>query len=134
PIILEVNSPFALEQRRDKDIRAFALARWAERAICNSASKVIVVSSPLRRMMIEAGVQPDKIVVMPNGVNLDHFRHGAQQTELRKSIGVGDRTVIGFAGWFRNWHGLELLLGAFEESQLRQQGAVVLLIGDGPAM
>jgi glycosyltransferase involved in cell wall biosynthesis len=41
--------------------------------------------------------------------------------------------AIGFVGWFRRWHGLELLLEAFLESGLWRGQAVLLLVGDGPA-
>ncbi len=133
PIILEVNSPLALEQRRENDIRAYRLAQWAEHAICNSATKVVAVSSPLRRILMEFGVAAHKIVVMPNGVNPGHFRH-KDEAELRHSLRLDGKTVIGFIGWFRRWHGLELLLEAFHRSGLVQRNAVLLLVGDGPAM
>jgi glycosyltransferase involved in cell wall biosynthesis len=42
--------------------------------------------------------------------------------------------VIGFVGWFRNWHGLDLLLKAFQQSGIRHRGVSLLLIGDGPEM
>src|SRR5579883_2839492 len=45
PLILEVNSPFALEQERDRDIRFTGFARWSERVVANLASHVIVVST-----------------------------------------------------------------------------------------
>ena len=134
PLVLEVNSPFALEQQRDRDIRAFRLATWTERAICNSAKIVIVVSTPLCRIMIDAGVDPAKIVIMPNGVNLAHFQAQVDSRSLRRSLGLENRTVIGFIGWFRKWHGLRLLLQAFRDQGLAGDAAAVLLIGDGPEM
>jgi len=134
PLILEVNSPFALEQSRDKDIRLVRLAAWSERVICNLATQVIVVSTPLRRIMIDSGVLPSRVTVMANGVALDRFRPQTASPELRKSLGVDQTVVIGFIGWFRKWHGLELLLEAFHQSGLAGRGAKVMLIGDGQAM
>jgi glycosyltransferase involved in cell wall biosynthesis len=134
PLILEVNSPFALEQSRDKDIRLVRLAAWTERWICNAATRVIVVSTPLRRMMIEAGVAAQRIEVMSNGVALERFQPRAASSELRRSLGLEGATVIGFVGWFRKWHGLELLLEAFHLSGMASQGAKVMLIGDGQSM
>src|ERR1035441_8022497 len=74
PVVLEVNSPFALEQQRDREIRLVGFAAWIERLICNLASHVIVVSTPLRRILEGAGVRPEKIEVMSNGVCLEHFQ------------------------------------------------------------
>jgi glycosyltransferase involved in cell wall biosynthesis len=53
---------------------------------------------------------------------------------LRRSLGLCGQTVIGFVGWFRNWHGLGMLLEAFHGSGLAAQNTKILLIGDGPAM
>ncbi len=134
PIILEVNSPFALEQVRDKDIRLHRFAQWTEKVICNLATHVIVVSTPLRRIMEHAGVKPEKIQVMTNGVRLDHFQPQLMAGITRQSLGIQNgETVIGFVGWFRKWHGLENLLQAFVESGLSGR-AKVMLIGDGQAM
>lgn len=134
PLVLEVNSPFAVEQRRDGDIRGYAFAAWTERAICNSAAFVIAVSSPLRKILAGAGVRMERIVVMPNGIDLDHFRQDRVSPELRTRLGLDGRTVIGFVGWFRKWHGLDLLLQAFHTAGLAARGASLLLIGDGPEM
>jgi glycosyltransferase involved in cell wall biosynthesis len=132
PIILEVNSPLALEMSRDKEIRTHKFAAWMERAICNHATKVVVVSGPLRRIMIQNGVQESKLYLMPNGVNLSRFR-AESGSRLAESLGIRNRVVIGFVGWFRRWHGIELLLEAFHDSGLWRGQAVLMLVGDGPA-
>jgi glycosyltransferase involved in cell wall biosynthesis len=134
PIALEVNSPFALEQQRDKHIRAFGFARWTERVICNLATKVIVVSTPLREIMIAQGVKPEKLEVIANGVRKELFKSAPAPWELKKSLGLEKKTVIGFVGWFRKWHGLEMLVDAFHNAGLVERDAALLLIGDGPAM
>jgi glycosyltransferase involved in cell wall biosynthesis len=49
-------------------------------------------------------------------------------------LGLEGRTVIGFVGWFRNWHGLDLLLEAFRRGNLPARGATLVLVGDGPLL
>jgi len=134
PLVLEVNSPFALEQARDGEIRGVRFAGWTESLICHMATRVIVVSTPLARLMRSAGAAAEKIEVMPNGVSLQDFRPGGVSTELRRRLGVTDHLIVGFVGWFRNWHGLELLLEAFRRSRLKEKRVKIVLIGDGPAM
>jgi glycosyltransferase involved in cell wall biosynthesis len=134
PLVLEVNSPFALEQARDRDIRSVRFAAWTESLICNAADHVIVVSTPLAKLMRAGGVSAEKIEVMPNGVSLEDFRGGTDSSGLRQKLGLQDQVVIGFVGWFRKWHGLELLLEAFVRSHLARENTKILLIGDGPAM
>jgi len=136
PIVVEVNSPLALEMSRDKEIRARKFASWVERFICNRATRVVVVSGPLRRIMIQNGVLESKLYLMPNGVNLHRFTSDGGDG-LAQSLGIGNRVVIGFVGWFRRWHGLEFLLEAFHDSGLwrgsSNNKAVLMLVGDGPA-
>jgi glycosyltransferase involved in cell wall biosynthesis len=134
PLVLEVNSPFALEQSRDGDIRSPRFAQWTESVICGMAAHVVVVSTPLARVMQAAGVPAGKIEVMSNGVSLEKFRPGAASAELRGKLGIQDEVIVGFVGWFRKWHGLELLLDAFHRSRLAGRGVKIVLIGDGPAM
>jgi glycosyltransferase involved in cell wall biosynthesis len=134
PIVLEVNSPYALEQKQDGDIRGGRLAQWFERAICNAATLVVVVSSPLKRILVQAGVRPEKLVVMPNGINPDRFHRDLDAAGLRTRLQLEGKTVIGFVGWFRKWHGLDLLLQAFHLADLGRQGVRLMLIGDGPEM
>jgi glycosyltransferase involved in cell wall biosynthesis len=135
PIILEVNSASALELSRDGVIQSYALAAWAERTVCNMATHVIAVSTPLGRILTGLGVRPEKIVVMPNGVNLDHFHPSeADAARIRQQHHLEGRTVIGFIGWFRDWHRLDLLLAAFERVHREHPRTALLLIGDGPPM
>lgn len=133
PIILEVNAPTALEMKRDGDIQHEGFAEWTERLIWNWASYVVVVSTPLRRILEKLGVKPEKLVVMINGVNVDTFHTGVDTSEVRKRFGLEGKTVIGFVGWFRNWHRLDMLLKAFKKAKLGDNYRI-LLIGDGPEM
>jgi glycosyltransferase involved in cell wall biosynthesis len=133
PIVLEVNSPFALELSTDNDIRAARFAHWTERAICNAASAVIVVSNPLRRILEQNRVKASKLVLMPNGVNLEHLRSAGDAKAIRRQLGIDGRVVVGFVGWFKQWHGLHTLIDTFDRSDLASKGAVLLLVGDGPA-
>jgi glycosyltransferase involved in cell wall biosynthesis len=134
PVMLEVNSPFALEQSRDKQIRAVGFARWTESLICNWASKVIVVSTPLREIMMQAGVEAHKLVVMPNGVRKELTGDRGPSQPIREQLGLTGKVVIGFVGWLRPWHGVEFLIESFAAAGLAHRNSAILIIGDGPAM
>jgi glycosyltransferase involved in cell wall biosynthesis len=134
PLVLEVNSPLALELEREGEIRGARLAHWMERWICNMAARVIVVSGPLKRILMANGVREEKLLLMPNGVNLDHISHAPDTAVLRKQLALEGCVTIGFVGWFRKWHGLELLLEAFHQAGLARRKTKLLLVGDGPAM
>ena len=132
PIVIEVNSPFALEQSRDGDIRLRRLAVWSERRICNAADVVVVVSTPLRDILTKLGVAPRKIVVIPNGVDLECFQRRQAGDDFAGRYGIAGKVVIGFVGWFRNWHKLDMLLESYSRSDLLRRSAKIMLVGDGP--
>jgi glycosyltransferase involved in cell wall biosynthesis len=134
PLLLEVNSPLALETRQEGLLTFHRLAEWSERVICNSSTAVITVTGVLRDILVELGVEADRITVVPNGVSPDRFAPAAADPALRCSLGLDQRRVIGFVGWFRPWHGLELLIQAFHQSGLHARDVSLLLVGDGPAM
>ena len=132
PVVVEINSPLALEQARDRAIRWHGLARWAERRAANAATHVIAVSVPLRDILVGMGVSPEKITVIPNGVDPERFRPRPPDPQLRRRLGLAGRVVAGFVGWFRNWHRTDLLIEALASSKLLREKAAVLLVGDGP--
>ncbi len=134
PLVLEVNSPLAFEMKEEGLLRLERFGSWSEKAICNGAAVVVTVTSVLKRMLVEGGVEEGRVQVMANGVDPAKFRVGEGDEGLRRRLGLEGRRVIGFVGWFRPWHGLEMLVEAFEKSGLAEEGVSVLLVGDGPAL
>jgi glycosyltransferase involved in cell wall biosynthesis len=134
PLILEVNSPLAREARDEKRLALYRFAQRVETAICNAATRVIAVSTPLKRILVSHGVRAGRIAVMPNGVSPQLCQPIPADPTLRASLGLRGGIVVGFVGWFRPWHGLDLLIDAFAASRLASEGGTLLLIGDGPAM
>ena len=45
----------------------------------------------------------------------------------------GQAVVLGFVGWFRQWHGLGEMIAALDTAGIFRLGAKLLLVGDGPA-
>jgi glycosyltransferase involved in cell wall biosynthesis len=134
PLILEVNSPLAQEQADLGQQRLGGLARWSERWICNHASAVITVSTPLRDLLVKSGVDRKRITVMSNGVDTERF-HGRREAgdEVRRRFGLSGQRVVGFVGWIREWHGLEDLVRGMPQWPADLSDVHLLIIGDGPA-
>ena len=78
------------------------------------------------------GVAAEKIVVLPNGVDVRLFRpDGEARDSVRTRLGLGSSPVIVFAGGFFGWHDVSTLLDAFVTVLARHPDARLLLIGDG---
>jgi glycosyltransferase involved in cell wall biosynthesis len=98
------------------------------------ASKIICVSEPARQHLITTWqVDPAKVVVMPNGVDLDLFKPNYDPHPVRAEIGLNGEPVIGFVGGFQHWHGLDRLVESFAGILKDVPDAKLLLVGDGRA-
>jgi glycosyltransferase involved in cell wall biosynthesis len=134
PIVLEVNAPLYYEQSQLGQLTFRRLARFSERWICSRSTWTVVVSKVMKDILVQEGVPSEKVVVMPNGIDPQTFHPHVCGKEIRRRYNLEGKLVVGFVGWFRKWHGLEMLLEIMHESRLAQSGVRLLLVGDGPAL
>ena len=94
------------------------------------ADRVITSGEAIRRMVLDVGVPPERVVAIPAGVNLEAFRFGARAPETARELGLG-RPVIGSVAMFRGSKGHPQLLQAFAMVREKRPAASLLLVGDG---
>ncbi len=107
------------------------LLRLAEETQLEAADAIIVVSEQLKKQLIEYGADGDKIVVAPNGVHPEEFNPEVGDAGLRKKLDLENKFVIGYAGTFGRWHGVDVLARAAKFLTEKIPEAVVLFVGDG---
>jgi glycosyltransferase involved in cell wall biosynthesis len=98
------------------------------------ADVISVVSEPVKDEVVALGIPADKILVNPNGVDLDayHPLPDDKRAALRAELGFGpDDVVLGFCGTFGGWHGIEVLAEAMPRIAAARPNAKFLLIGGG---
>lgn len=134
PMLLEVNGPLYEErQQHEGGIALRRLALWTQRYAWRGADFVLPVTSVLADMMVAAGVQRDRVTVIPNGIDPERFGNNALSTQAAKAkLGLGDRLVLGFTGFVREWHGLDRVVDLVAE-RTNDSGLHLLIVGDGPA-
>jgi len=133
PVLLEVNSPYSYQKQTfDERLYFKRLLRLFEWKTCRDASRVITVSTPLKNFLISIGVPDEQIVVMPNGVDPACFHPDIDGQQVRSRLGLDGKVVIGFTGILRPWHGIDLLIQAFEEVADKRADLHLLIVGDGP--
>lgn len=133
PLVLEVNSPMVLELSRTRGLAMPRVAERMERHIFQRADLVCVVTGVLRDMLLEMGVEPDKLLVTPNGVHPELYAH-PDRAAARRALGLAEAEfgcVLGFVGYYRDWHRLDLVLEALAMPALGK--ARLVLVGEGPA-
>ena len=103
----------------------------AELAICLEADVVLAITHAVRYYLIEKGVDSERILVLPNGVDTKRFVPIKQDQILRKELEIGEGTVIGYVGSFVKYEGLDLLIEAFAKLSAERSDVYLLLVGDG---
>ncbi|MCX7285771.1 MAG: glycosyltransferase, exosortase A system-associated [Novosphingobium sp.] len=110
------------------------LTRVLENDVIGGADRVVTICDGLRQDLIARGFAPEKIAIMPNGVDLDMFGDPLpRDAALVEQLGLGEGPVIGFLGSFYPYEGLDDLIAAMPGIVARVPGARLLLVGGGPA-
>jgi glycosyltransferase involved in cell wall biosynthesis len=127
PWILETNALLTDEASKERSsVVLHETARRLERAAYHACTVLVTVSQALQDQIVASmGVPRDKIVVVPNGVDVDRF-DPARVTP--RNLGSGFRIV--FAGSLAPWQGLDTLVRAIAEVP----EGVVIIAGEGPGL
>lgn len=110
------------------------LTRVLENDVVSGADRVVTICEGLRADLIARGFAPEKLSIMPNGVDLDLFGEPLRRDAgLANELGLGDGPVIGFLGSFYPYEGLDDLIAAMPAIVARVPDARLLMVGGGPA-
>jgi glycosyltransferase involved in cell wall biosynthesis len=91
---------------------------------------VVACGSDEVASVIEAqGVAPDRILITPNGVDVELFAPREGSTR-RRELGLDNRFVVAWTGSFRPFHGVDSVIRGAAASNLAD--LTLLLVGDGP--
>ena len=132
PLLLEVNAPLAQERGAFGGLGLPWLARWAEGVTWRGADFVLPVTAVLGQHITARGVATERVVVIPNGINEAHFATAPTSDEAKLALGWPQALVLGFTGFVRNWHGMDLVI-RWMASADAPANARLLVVGDGPA-
>jgi glycosyltransferase involved in cell wall biosynthesis len=101
--------------------------------VLKTADAVVAVSQDLRAKILEFGVHPEKVHVVPRGVDLGRFAPG-DRAEARRRLGIPEEgDVILWVGRMVPVKGLDVLIRACGILRDRGAPARVYLVGDGPS-
>ena len=112
----------------------YFLTRQLETHAVKSADAVAVICEGLRGDLIARGIDPAKIIVSPNGVDLELFGDPPpRDAALAERLGLApDDAVIGFIGSFYDYEGIDDLIASMPALVAAQPRAQLLLVGGGP--
>ncbi|HET7904913.1 MAG TPA: glycosyltransferase [Candidatus Eisenbacteria bacterium] len=104
---------------------------WARRALAGFVDRLVGVSGEIcDRMALQYGVPRERIVYIPNGVDLGRFGTGISGDAVRAERGIApDAPVIVSIGAFRPVKDFETLVRAFSIVHANHPAAHLLLVG-----
>jgi glycosyltransferase involved in cell wall biosynthesis len=132
PLLLEVNAPILEERSRYDGLSLTRLARWSQAYAWRKADMVLPVTQVLGDIVASYGVDPKRIVVIPNGINGKRFEFAPDVEAAKRALGLEGRLVLGFTGFVRDWHGLDKVLDMIVNDPPESRRHL-LVVGDGPA-
>lgn len=132
PLLLEVNAPLVQERSAHSGgLSLKRLARWAEGTAWRGADYVLPVTQVLGDHVRAYGVPDARIVVIPNGINEEHFAAAPAPEQAKVERGLAGKLVLGFTGFVREWHGVDRVI-RWMAGPAAPANAHLLVVGDGP--
>ena len=109
------------------------LTRQLETHAVRAADAVAVICEGLRADLVSRGIDADKIIVSPNGVDMEQFGTPvARDPALTAKLGLEGADVVGFIGSFYDYEGLDDLIAAMPRLVRARPKVKLLLVGGGP--
>ena len=116
-----------------KDSLAIRFFEIIEMFLYRKASRIVSVTESFRNILIRRGIDPDKIDVVTNGVDLSRFGTMSKDKNLVRKYGLEDKFVAGYIGTHGMAHSLETILDAADRIRKTNNGGGFrfVFLGDG---
>jgi glycosyltransferase involved in cell wall biosynthesis len=114
PFVVEYNgSEIWMSRHWGRPLAHEKLSDRIERLNLQSADLVVVVSIAMKDEIVARGVDAERVLVNPNGVDTNRYSPAVDGSAVRTKYGLEDRVTVGFIGTFGPWHGAETLARAY---------------------
>ncbi len=130
PLLLEVNAPYALARRQYNGLKLGALADAFERFTFRGAHRVFPVTQVMGDMLVQMGVRPERVRVVPNGINPKDYANLPAPEVAKRQYNLMGRTVIGFIGFVREWDQLDRIV-TWLAQRPADDPCCLFVVGDG---
>jgi glycosyltransferase involved in cell wall biosynthesis len=121
----EIGVPFFVTEHAFWSPGMDAHPRVRDKAIWTSsgAARVVAVSEALRRSIVESGCDPDRVIVIPNGVDVSTFSRGGNPET------AGALSLL-YVGWLTYHKGLDVLVRAMPSILRGRSDARLTVVGE----
>jgi PEP-CTERM/exosortase A-associated glycosyltransferase len=111
----------------------YRASRAIESFVLRRVDAVTTICEGLRHDILARGISPNRVTVIPNGVDIETFEPTPKDTQSpRQKFRLQGRIVLGFVGSFYGSEGSDLLLHAVTMMGTAAEDIAILLVGGGP--
>ena len=93
------------------------------------ASKVLALNNSEAKMCAKYGVNPDKIAIIPNGIDPGDFAYLPEKGEFRVRYGIGEEKLILYVGRVNRRKGIDVLIKACSKLFDKRKDAKLVVVG-----
>lgn len=127
---LELDAAFAVGHLRGRRLQGAAAA--IERWLLSRFDEIVAISGRMREKLVAKGVEPGRLSLVRNWVDLDHVRPLGGPSPFRAELGLSpDTFVVLYAGSIGSKQALDVVLDA-AETLSDDAGIAFVIAGDGP--
>jgi glycosyltransferase involved in cell wall biosynthesis len=108
---------------------ALSILQKIEMGLYRDASKVVAVTDAFKRVLVNRGVDADKIKVVTNGANLTLYGGREKDLELIRRHALQNKFIVGYIGTHGMAHDLRFIMRAI--GKIQDPEIHFLFIGDG---
>ena len=100
-----------------------SLYRWLMKRL----DAIVVITQQLKQLVVEQGIDPGKIIVAPDGVDVNQFNITETKQQCRDRLGLpSDKRFVMYTGHLWSWKGVYMLA---EAAKLLPSDCLVLFVG-----
>lgn len=135
PLVFEVRDLWPESAVALGELSSPRVIHWATRLeeACYQRSKiVVVVTQGIQKKLTMRGIPADKLALIPNGANVNHFQFRQDRREhLRRELGLEGKFIVAYIGTLGIAYDFETIFSAAQKLQ-SEPNIHFLIIGEGP--
>lgn len=97
--------------------------------LLKDASNVIAVSNVEVDQYLQMNVSPEKIITIPNGIDIDSFRELPKKGNFRRKYNINEKRIILYLGRLHRRKGIGFLIKAYAELIKEEKDIILVLAG-----
>jgi glycosyltransferase involved in cell wall biosynthesis len=102
---------------------------WLELFFYRKANRIVAVTNAFKQNLKKRGIDPEKIEVIPNGIDPERFFSRQKSQKLLEQFNLKDKFVVGYIGTHGMAHSLDFIVSSLK--YLDDSSIHFLFVGDG---